>query len=94
LTGAMGASVNDPDLFFGAREIVTLIGLALVVRLLPNVYEIMHENAPDLPATGGTTRGWRLSWQARPVWAMTIGIMAALSLISLHRVSEFLYFQF
>jgi alginate O-acetyltransferase complex protein AlgI len=94
LTGAMGASVNDPDLFFGAREIVTLIGLALVVRLLPNVYEIMHENAPDLPAAGGTTRGWRLSWQARPVWAITIGIMAALSLISLHRVSEFLYFQF
>ncbi len=94
LTGATGLSMNDPDLFFGAQEIVTLLGLALAVRVLPNVYEIMHEHAPEIPVTGGTTRGWRLSWQARPAWAVTIGIIAGLSLISLHRVSEFLYFQF
>jgi len=94
LTGATGLSVSDPELFFGAREIVTLLGLAVSVRVLPNVYEFMREHAPEIPVAGGTARGWRLSWQERPAWAVTIGIMAALSLISLHRVSEFLYFQF
>jgi D-alanyl-lipoteichoic acid acyltransferase DltB (MBOAT superfamily) len=94
LTGATGLSVGDPELFFGTREIVTLIGLAVGVRVLPNVYEFMGEHAPEIPVVGTTTRGWQLSWQARPGWAVTIGVMAALSLISLHRVSEFLYFQF
>jgi len=73
---------------------VTLSGLALAVRLLPNVYEMMHEHAPEIPPVPGTARGLRLRWQAGPVWGVILGITAALSLISLHRVSEFLYFQF
>ncbi len=94
LTGAAGFSTPVPDLVFGVREIGTLLALAIAVRVLPNVYEFMREAAPEIPAVRGAPRGLRLGWQMQPRWAVVVGIMAALSLISLHRVSEFLYFQF
>ena len=75
----------------------TLIGLLLaLVWIAPNTQELTayvaypgeHKTrAPAIPQT------W-LTWRPSPSWAVFAGCLAAASLLSMSRVSEFLYFQF
>jgi len=37
---------------------------------------------------------WRLEWRPNAVAAVFVGVLAALAFLSLHHVSEFLYFRF
>ena len=74
-----------------------LIGLLLaLVWLAPNTQELTHyvahhgehkTRAVAIPQT------W-LRWRPSPSWAIFAGCLAAASLLSMSRVSEFLYFQF
>ena len=59
-----------------AIAIISLLGLTLWVKLLPNTQEVMSK--------------------LKPTWwnAVAVGLMASLCLLSLNKVSEFLYFQF
>lgn len=73
-------------------------GAAVVAFAFPNTQQIMARFAPalDFDAQRDRARGVLASLQWRPndAWAWAIGILSALSLLSLTRPAEFLYFQF
>lgn len=97
LPASLGLPIHQPALPHGQVD----TGLALLVSVLllgiawlaPNTQQLTGyrgpDNAPD-PSPGHVTPAWRLS----PRWAVAVGCLLAASLMSLTKVSEFLYFQF
>jgi D-alanyl-lipoteichoic acid acyltransferase DltB (MBOAT superfamily) len=74
-----------------------LIGIAMaLVGLVPNTQELVgyepYEAAHRPSRPPEAKAGWQ--WQPSAGWAILAGSMAAVSLLSLSKVSEFLYFQF
>lgn len=63
----------------------------LIVWLLPNTQQWMYKFAP---AWDAVTSQSRLVWQPSRRHAVLVGAVLSISLLSLNRVSEFLYFQF
>jgi len=71
-------------------------GLALrffIVWALPNSQTIMAKFSPTLPEVKPDTSPWLL-WQPTVRWALALGLLLALSLMSLQQTKVFLYFQF
>jgi alginate O-acetyltransferase complex protein AlgI len=81
----------------GGREFVmTFVWVAAllpIVFLTPNTQQIMKRFKPALESSE-STGGFDLSWLANWRWAFAMSLVLALSLLSLTRPSEFLYFQF
>ncbi len=66
---------------------------AVVAFAFPNTQEILSRFEPALDFDAKRApRRWL--WQPRRAWAIWIGVIAAVSVLSLNRPSEFLYFQF
>ena len=68
---------------------------------LPNTQQIFARTVPTAEAmqqpvdlTARQQRSGKMIWQPSKRWAVFIALAAAASLLSLQRVSEFLYFQF
>lgn len=84
--------------FLGAWSWILVLGL--IAFFGPNTQAIMRRFDPALvtrdedlsPAV--PARIARLAWMPTRRWAIAIGLVAATGLLSLNRVSEFLYFQF
>ena len=70
-----------------------IIALLPVVMLAPNTQEILGRFQPALNFRGGQTMV-PLSWRPTPGWAAIVAIATVCGLLSLTRVSEFLYYQF
>ena len=83
------------------KSIVIFVGLTIFVWVAPNTQQIF---ATYRPAFGYTIKEYEtnylqiilrnLFWKPNVIWSIWIGILGALSFLSLSRVSEFLYFQF
>ncbi len=68
-----------------------LAALLAIVWLAPNSGEIVGYTFEGKPLfSAGAAAWWSPSWR----WATACGLLAALCLMSMTRVSEFLYFQF
>jgi D-alanyl-lipoteichoic acid acyltransferase DltB (MBOAT superfamily) len=88
----------------GGRRFVAawswIAALGFIAFFMPNTQTLLRNYAPALETHPGAEvdRGRlpfaRLSWVPQPRWAIASGIVAAVCLLSLNRVSEFLYFQF
>ena len=88
----------------GGRRFVAawswVVTLGLVAFFWPNTQTLMRRYKPALDLPRGETLDTvpaplsRLVWAPRKSWALVCGIVAAACLLSLNRVSEFLYFQF
>ncbi len=89
----------------GGSDFVSMwlwIAVLLPVALLcPNTQEIVarirrvpepHHSAVVEPVSDPAGR--RLAWRPTPAWAVASGVVAAVGVLSLTGVSEFLYFQF
>ncbi len=76
------------DLSAAVKLIVVLLG---IVWFAPNSAEFVAYTFDKEPAAG--VRSW-LHWTKSPQWAVACGMLFALCLMSLTRVTEFLYFQF
>jgi len=70
-----------------------LTALLPLVMLAPNTQEILGRFQPAL-SFRGTDAAARLAWRPTARWAAMAGVVAACGLLSLTRVSEFLYYQF
>ncbi|MGA8490520.1 MAG: hypothetical protein WB711_08880, partial [Terriglobales bacterium] len=71
-------------------------GLALrflIVWALPNSQKIMAKFSPTLTEVKPDISRWLL-WQPNLRWALALGVLLALSLMSLQQTKVFLYFQF
>jgi hypothetical protein len=71
--------------------IVVLLPVALFA---PNTQELLGRFQPALDFPGDAARVVRFSWRPSMVWATLVGVLTAGGLLSLSRVSEFLYYQF
>jgi len=71
-----------------------------VVWFWPNTQQLMNRFEPALEehviSEQKPLLPWmqKIQWRPSVRWAIVIGIIAAVTLLSLSRVSEFLYFQF
>ena len=71
----------------------SLLLRAFIVWVLPNSQTIMAEFAPTLTAVKtDLPRG--ILWQPTVRWALALGLLLAVSLMSLQQTKVFLYFQF
>lgn len=91
LAGMVGLHGPGPDL----RQVVPwpVLVLFVIVWAGPNTQQIMSRYEPVLGRTIAMPYP-RLTWGAQPIWAVAMGVMAALSLLALGGTTEFLYFQF
>ena len=84
-------------LFAGAPQILWILVLFFAVWFLPNTQEIMRRYRPALGSAAtheiGRLQGM-LRWRPTAPIAAATALVLLVSLLSLNRVSEFLYFQF
>jgi alginate O-acetyltransferase complex protein AlgI len=82
---------------------IWIMALLAVVLMMPNTQQIMSSFEPALRVYQsdnkyqirfGERLASRITWQPTAGWAVIIGIVAALGLLALTSISEFLYFQF
>jgi len=64
-----------------------------IIWALPNSQTIMAKFSPTLTEVKPDTPRWLL-WQPTVRWALALGLLLALSLMSLQQTKVFLYFQF
>jgi alginate O-acetyltransferase complex protein AlgI len=76
-------------------DALLIVALLLLAWLAPNTQELVGYQGPD-GATGTNTRSEspRRSWEPSVRWALLVGCMMAFSIMSLSKISQFLYFQF
>jgi hypothetical protein len=88
------------DFFFTWLWIMALLA---VVLMMPNTQQIMSSFEPALRVYQSDNKyqirfgehlAARITWQPTAGWAVVIGLVAALGLLALTSISEFLYFQF
>ena len=86
----------------GARFMQTYGWVALagaIALLAPNTQQLMRRFDPALDydaarATDRTAGPRRMAWRPSGAWALALAVITVLSLLSLTRPAEFLYFQF
>ena len=96
LAGA-GWIFRDAGNFQGIMEVGWLFLLLFITFFVPNTLEWMRKYNPALGLEDHNTRPLRMEWMEwspKARWAAITVIGAALSILSLTKVSEFLYFQF
>jgi alginate O-acetyltransferase complex protein AlgI len=80
-----------------------IAALFVIVFFLPNSQQFMSRHDPSLLSADPTNPRsplpfplpqYRLHWLPARSWALAMGAMGALGLLTLNRVTEFLYFQF
>lgn len=69
-----------------------IAALLAIAWLMPNTQQFMARFSPALEAASALPR--RPQWSPSWGWSISVGTLAAISLLHLTRVSEFLYFQF
>lgn len=75
------------------QAVAWLLGLGVVALGLPNSLELMRSFEPALGfKANARQRGWAVAWQ--PGWAVTLSTLMLVGVMSLNRISEFLYWQF
>lgn len=91
---AMGVRFETSlTLFSGASELGYLFFLLVMVWCLPNTQQIMGRYRPALELSASYIDR-RLVWRPSLAGTAFVAILAIVSLLSLSRVSAFLYFQF
>jgi D-alanyl-lipoteichoic acid acyltransferase DltB (MBOAT superfamily) len=87
---------TDTGYFLGGAQVAWLAALLLIAWNAPNTQEIMRAYRPALDFSrmevGGMGRYIR--WRPDLRSAVVVALIATISVLSLNRVTEFLYFQF
>ena len=97
--GVMFANESGTQLLETYLWIIPLLAIAL---LLPNAATLLSGYGAVLdldrvhvePARDGASKLASIRWSLSPFWATAIGAIAFAGVISITRVSEFLYWQF
>ena len=89
-----GLQVANLQYLQGTPELMWLLGGSVICFLAPNAYQFMAQHHPALIPANIELRQGRIAWSSSLVWALVFAGLFAWSVLSLNRVSEFLYFQF
>jgi alginate O-acetyltransferase complex protein AlgI len=96
----LGFSFEGPRMSYAdIRVLVALFGVLLFIWFAPNTQQVFKNYRPAYDYDRSTSEpaplGWdRLSWRPSVPWSAWVGVLAALSLLGLSQVSEFLYYDF
>ncbi len=79
--------------------VLGITSLLLVAWFTPNTQQWMGKYSPALTqpseeSTGISNLWKKIQWQPNKLWSSILGLMTAVALLGMTRVSEFLYFQF
>jgi alginate O-acetyltransferase complex protein AlgI len=77
---------------FRSSEVVVVLGAMVVAFAMPNTMRILRNAEPALDHKH--IEGSWLAWSMRRRWALLTAVLALVSLMSMTRISHFLYFQF
>lgn len=93
-----GVDFHTMRYFEGSNEVVYIVIALLMVWLTPNIMQMMDRSGPYLNILAKEEKlpaapAW-LIWRPSYFWAIVLVVCAVVSLLSLSRASEFLYFQF
>jgi hypothetical protein len=77
-----------------AHAVLWIALLLLIAWMLPNTQQLTRYFHPGYESIHAPTVLPSLTWRPSHRWAMLTGIVLALGVLSLNRVSAFLYFQF
>lgn len=95
--GPVGALLESHGLTFVAMPYLIgtkyILVLLLVAWFAPNTQEIMRRFRPTLKAFEQMPRS-KIAWRPNIGWGVALGILAAIAVLNLDHVTEFLYFQF
>jgi alginate O-acetyltransferase complex protein AlgI len=75
----------------GTSAVIWVAVLLPVVFFMPNTQQIMYQSHPALEQAEAASA---ISWAPSAKWAVVTGILLSIAVLSMGRVSEFLYFQF
>ena len=89
-----GVSFSDSRGLVTAGLINWIIILLAIVWFAPNTQQIMARFDPALLIPRDMTPAKRLAWQPSVAFGLLAAAVAFVSIVNLHRQSEFLYFQF
>jgi len=87
----VGVRFQDLDVFYGSEQLLWVLPLLPVVWLMPNTHQILSEHVSE------TQRGNNLiTLRFAPSfgWGAYVGCLLLLSLASMTKISEFIYFTF
>ncbi|MDP2761582.1 MAG: MBOAT family protein [Sideroxyarcus sp.] len=96
IVGAMlGENGNGPSHHL-VNDVLTrnrlLILMLAIVWIAPNTQQVMHKFKPALDVSAGMQ--CKFAWSPAPAWLIGTLAIAVLGIISISKLSEFLYFQF
>lgn len=74
-------------------QFVYIVVLLAIVWGTPNAHQIMGVYSPSLAKPNPAPRAW-MRWQSTLRWLLVMLVLLGLCLMSLHKESRFLYFQF
>jgi D-alanyl-lipoteichoic acid acyltransferase DltB (MBOAT superfamily) len=74
-------------------QFVDIVVLLAIVWGTPNAHQIMGVYSPSLAKPNPAPRAW-MRWQPTLRWLLVMLVLLGLCLMSLHKESRFLYFQF
>ena len=83
-----------------AHQATAWTALLPIALFAPNVAELMRRHAPALDAAqfdrepDAAERRGALAWRPSRRWALATAALGAVAMLSLFKVSEFLYYQF
>ena len=99
--GALGAWLSVQGVSFGnGRDLVSaglinwIVILLAIVWFAPNTQQIMARFNPALLLPRDFAPARRLSWRPTVAAGVIVALIGLISVVNLHRQSEFLYFQF
>jgi alginate O-acetyltransferase complex protein AlgI len=79
------------------QEVLVISGLLAITFWSPNTLQLLARFEPAIGVTAKTRRqGWELPvvWSPSAAWAVGMAVIAAIGLLALGQLSEFLYWQF
>ena len=80
---------------FSQMQLTWLIVLLIIVWVMPNTYQLMQQFRQVLPTNQNRViQPFRLQWQPTRRWAVISALITGIAILSLTRITEFLYFQF
>lgn len=87
---------TDPGQFRGAAQLAWLLLCGLIAFTLPNTQQVFGDHGPGLDYRPQVRPRWQavLQWSPSLLPALVVALLGLVALLSLTRVSEFLYFQF
>jgi alginate O-acetyltransferase complex protein AlgI len=95
LVAQLGISFGPVGRFFTWPTQFIWISLAFAgCVLLPNSQELLAAYRPVLESTKIPNGRFRLAWSPSRAWCLFVAVIALVSLLSMNRISEFIYFQF